>query len=187
MAISRRNVTQNFFHTAAGVDPCGNPRAEFVPVSWPQIYSAPMLYEEHVVTGVRQFLERNGFHDIRCAKTTDHGEDIRAVSRDGTPVTIEAKGETSSRQKSSRYGKQFNSGQVTISVSAAFYSAASQASGHTLSGVAFPRNDAYVNRVAEILPALRTLKIEVFWVTDSGVEIERHWELWDEAVGQFQP
>ena len=68
-----------------------------------------MLYEEHVVTGVRQFLERNGFHDFHCAKTTAHGEDITAVSRDGTLVTIEAKGETSSRaeEQSLRQGVQF--------------------------------------------------------------------------------
>jgi len=98
-----------------------------------------MFYEEHVVTSVRQFLESHGFRDIHWVKTTAHGEDITAVARDGAQVTIEAKGETSSREKSKRYGKPFNSGQVTINISAAFYSAAS-ASGRTLSGVAFPRN-----------------------------------------------
>ena len=47
-----------------------------------------------------------------------------------------------------------------------------------LSGVAFPRNDAYIKRVDKILPVLKTLKIEVFWVTDSSVKVEGHWELW---------
>jgi hypothetical protein len=65
-----------------------------------------------------------------------------------------------------------------IGVSAAVYSAASHASDERRSGVAFPNNDAYKNCVGKVLSALRTLNIEVFWVSENSVEVEHHWELW---------
>ena len=112
-----------------------------------------MFNEEQVVSHVRRFLEENGFQDIRWVRTVQHGEDITAVSRNGEKVTIEAKGSTSSSNRSKRYGKPFNSSQLTISVSAAFYSAVARAKSGIWSGMAFPKNDAYKSRVAKIVTA----------------------------------
>jgi hypothetical protein len=139
------------------------------------------LYEREVVDGVCRFLRRNGFRITQRLATTAHGEDIKAFGTDwNQQVTIEAKGATSSRTGSNRYGKPFDSGQVRDHVAKAVYSAARHVATDTLTGVAFPKNDAHVSCVAKILPALRRLKIEVFWVgADKTVEVAGHWKIWD--------
>ena len=64
-------------------------------------------------------------------------------------------------------------------VAKAVYSAARFVSTDTLTGVAFPKNDAHIKCVSRILPALKKLRIEVFWVgADKTVEIEHHWKIW---------
>jgi hypothetical protein len=139
-----------------------------------------MLYESQVVDSVCRFLTQNGFRVTQRLATNAHGEDIRALAPDRKQqVTIEAKGATSSRAKSNRYGKPFNSGQVRDHVAKAVYSAARYVSTDTLTGVAFPQNDAHVKCVDKIMPALKKLKIEVFWVAaEKTVKIERHWTIW---------
>lgn len=140
-----------------------------------------MLYEKQVVDGVCRFLTKKGFRITQSLATTEHGEDIRALAPDRKQqVTIEAKGATSSRAGSNRYGKPFDSGQVRDHVAKAIYCAAQFVSTDTLTGVAFPKNDAHVKCVSRILPALKRLRIEVFWVgADKTVEIEHHWKIWD--------
>jgi hypothetical protein len=140
-----------------------------------------MLYEQQVVDGVCCFLAKKGFRITQRLATTEHGEDIRALAPDRKQqVTIEAKGATSSKAKSNRYGKPFNSGQVRDHVAKAVHCAARFVSTDTLTGVAFPKNDAHVKCVSKILPALKRLRIEVFWVgVDKVVEIEHHWKIWE--------
>jgi len=140
-----------------------------------------MLYEEHVVEAVCRFLRKKGFLITQRLATKAHGEDIKALAPDRKQqVTIEAKGATSSNPNSPRYGKEFDSKQVKDHVANAVYSAARHVSTDTLTGVAFPNNDRHVEYVGRILPALKRLKIEVFWVgPDKTVEVEHHWEVWD--------
>jgi hypothetical protein len=58
-----------------------------------------------------------------------------------------------------------------------------------MSGVALPRNGAHVNCVRKSFPALKKLRIEVFWVLpNKKVEIESIWRLWDaSATGRERP
>jgi hypothetical protein len=122
-----------------------------------------MLYESQVTDGVCSFLEVNGFSITQRLSAIEHGEDIIAIAPDGkTRVSIEAKGETSSRAGSRRYGKSFNSGQVWDHVSKAVYKAALHFSTGTLAAVALPRNPAHVECISKILPALKHLDIEIF-------------------------
>ena len=139
-----------------------------------------MLYEEHVVSSVCRFLKRNGIRIVAVCPTRGRGEDITGLAQDRkTKITIEAKGATSSDPTSKRYGKEFNSGQVRAHVANAIYSAASHLSRGTLSGVAVPKNDAHIEYVRRVLPVLKRLKIEVFWVTSSRrVEVQNHWGIW---------
>jgi hypothetical protein len=138
------------------------------------------LYEKHVVDSVCHFLKRKGFSITQCLPTRAHGEDIKALAPDQRQqITIEAKGATSSDPTSKRFGKSFSSNQVQDHVAKAVYSAAKHVSSVRLTGVAFPKNDAHIEYVGRILPALKRLKIEVFWVSpDGGVEIARHWKIW---------
>jgi hypothetical protein len=58
-----------------------------------------MLYERQVVYGVCCFLIRKGFRITKRAETTEHGEDIQALTPDRKrKVTIEAKGATKKRK-----------------------------------------------------------------------------------------
>jgi hypothetical protein len=140
-----------------------------------------MLYEKQVVDGVCRFLKKNGFCITQCLATKAHGEDIKAMAPDGkTSITIEAKGATSSDPRSKRYGKAFNANQVRDHVANAVYSAAKHVSTQTLTGVAFPKNKAHIGYVGRIIPALKKLGIEVFWVeADKTVEVVGHWKVWD--------
>ena len=138
------------------------------------------LYEAKVVAGVCQFLRKHHFKQVRYIPTRKRGEDIEAVTPDKRYlVTIEAKGATSSDPGSNRYGKPFTSTQVLDHVSKAVYCAAQHSLGNKLSGVAFPKNDDHIKRVNAILPILRKLGIEVFWVNANGkVEVTKHWRVW---------
>ena len=144
-----------------------------------------MLYEEHVVDCVCRFLKRNGIRIVDVCPTRRQGEDIRALTRDrGTKITIEAKGETSSDPKGKRYGKQFNSGQVRDHVAKAIYSSATHITAGTLTGIALPKNDAHIEYVRRVLPVLKQLRIEVFWVdAKRNVEVQGHWRIWTDRFG----
>jgi hypothetical protein len=141
-----------------------------------------MLTESQVIAATCRFLKTKGFKITRFLSETEHGVDIQAVAPDGeTKVSIEAKGETSSKATTARFGKPFDSKQVFDHVSKAFYCAARDASKHLRAGVALPHNDAHVRTVKRILPALKKLKIEVFWALPNGkVKIENIWSTWDE-------
>ena len=140
-----------------------------------------MLYEAEVVDGVCRYLKKKGFRITQCLATNERGEDIKALTPNRKQeVTIEAKAATSSNKSSNRYGKPFTPNQVTCHVAVALYAASRHVSTETLAGVAFPKNDAHVERVSKILPALKRLGIEVFWVTpDKKVDVARHWKIWD--------
>lgn len=137
-----------------------------------------MLTESEVVKAVCGFLENNGFQVRQALCETERGVDILAISLNGQrQVSIEAKGETSSKPSTNRYGKAFNGGQVLDHVSKALYCAARDCSS-SLAGIALPKAARKVRK--RILPALRTLQIEVFWVLpDSKVETKHIWNFWD--------
>ena len=115
---------------------------------------------------------------------TQQGEDMIAFAPNGTQrITIEAKGETSSKSTTSRFGKSFDSRQVRTHVSRAFYCAAQHCCGDEFSAIALPKNELHTNCVRNIRPALKRLGIEVFWVNpDLKVEIERIWTMWDSVA-----
>jgi hypothetical protein len=143
-----------------------------------------VLTESEVIAATCRFLASKGFHITRYLCETEHGVDIEGVAPDGKAnVSIEAKGETSSKPATARFGKPFDSKQVFDHVSKAFYCAARDSSKRFMAGVALPRNDAHVKCVQKILPALRKLGIEVFWaLPDGNVEIENIWQCWDRAA-----
>jgi len=141
-----------------------------------------MLYESQIIDAVCSFLEQNGFRIPQRLSATQRGEDIKGLAPDGkTKISIEAKGETSSISSSKRYGKAFDSRQVWDVVSKAVYKAALHFSTETMAGIAFPNSRSHVDCVKRILPALKRLDIEVFWVSPAGeVKTEQHWRMWAE-------
>jgi hypothetical protein len=142
-----------------------------------------MLTESKVIAATCSFLRSKGFTITKALLETEHGIDIEGLAPDRkTKFSIEAKGETSSKPTTARFGKPFDSKQVFDHVSKAFYCAARDSSKGLVAGIALPRNDAHVKCVEKILPALRRLEIEVFWALPDGkTEIENLWRCWDRA------
>jgi hypothetical protein len=140
-----------------------------------------MLTESEVIAATCRFLKSKRFRITRALSETEQGLDIESVAPNGeTKFSIEAKGETSSKSTTARFGKPFDSKQVFDHVSKAFYCAARDTSKDLMSGIALPRNQAHVKCVEKILPALIKLRIEVFWaLADGSVETENIWQCWN--------
>ena len=72
-----------------------------------------MLTESEVIAAVCGFLRARNFHILQSLTEVERGVDIKAIAPDGkTQVSIEAKGETSSKSITARFGKPFDSKQV---------------------------------------------------------------------------
>jgi len=143
-----------------------------------------MLTENDVIDAVCKYLEANGYEIQQRATTRERGPDILAV-RKSPDVTlyVEAKGETSNKPSSRRFGKPFDSAQCKDHVTNAFYSAAAALSAQregvtTRAGIALPETKRHRACIARIQAALDGLEIGVFWVSRSRqVCLAAKWKL----------
>jgi Holliday junction resolvase-like predicted endonuclease len=124
-----------------------------------------MLTESQVIEAVCQYLRRKGWRIVSRCSESERGDDVVAEHKaSGVVAVIEAKGETSSKRHTNRFGLAFNSRQVSSHVARAFFRAAQTVGSATRGAIALPRTDLHVDRVRKIEPALRKLRVEVFWV-----------------------
>lgn len=121
-----------------------------------------MLTENDVVDAVRNTLTAEGWEIVRSATTIQRGVDIEA-HREGKRLLIEAKGETSSKADTNRFGLPFSKGQVRVS-RAVYTALVAQEDGETLAGVAFPWTELHMTEVRKVQRTLNSLNIRVFWV-----------------------
>lgn len=137
--------------------------------------------ENAVVDAVCAFLKSRGFRITEKRRASQRGYDIEARTADGRQkVAIEAKGETTTREGSDSYGKPFSSRTIYTCVTTAYFCASTYGPKGLLAGIAFPDNDAFRKQVAELLPSLARLEIELFWVGPAGrVSVAGHWSVWD--------
>ena len=137
-----------------------------------------MLTENDVVDAVCEHLIQNGFTIQNQLTTRERGIDIVALNpATGAEILIEAKGETSSKGHTKRFGEPFHSAQVKVHVAEAFYKAVSlqsNASGAQQSAMAFPDTILHRRYLEHIRPAVDMLGIEVFLVNHN--RIVRKWQ-----------
>lgn len=131
-----------------------------------------MLTEDDVVHAVALHLRRNGYSDVRTLSTVEHGIDVIAVNRrTKRKLFVEAKGGTSSKRTTRRYGKPFTQNQAKSHVSVALYCAARlhQTSKHDLADIAlaFPDDATHRKLVQNISRALRALAVVVYFVGEN--------------------
>ena len=88
---------------------------------------ALMLTENDVVRAVAEHLRRGGWHILSTSNTGETGYDILAKAG-GTTLVVEAKGGTSSKPVTKRYGKPFTPNQKFDHVAKALYTATAVAS-----------------------------------------------------------
>lgn len=143
-----------------------------------------MLTEDDVVNAVCAHLTSIGYKIKRKSATTERGDDIMAVRRRSpTALYIEAKGETSNRRTSNRYGMPFSRSQCRDHVANAFYTAARMVSKRTLPkgasvGIALADTRLHREFVENVQEAIHRLGIGVFWVaSDRTVSLNARWKL----------
>src|SRR5574341_2644059 len=85
-----------------------------------------MLLEFDVVNAVCVELESRGYTIRQKLQTTQRGDDIHAVKQTPTvrELFVEAKGETSSRKTSGRFGRPFDTAQIKTHVAEALFKTA---------------------------------------------------------------
>jgi hypothetical protein len=123
-----------------------------------------LLTEDDVIDSVCRYLKRAGWRIDSCAKTTERGYDIAARLRPALKLFVEAKGETSNRASSARYGKPFSSSQFQDHVAKAFYSAAASIGVGQAAAIALPDNKDHRKYIDKVQKAIKKLGIWVFWV-----------------------
>jgi tRNA(Leu) C34 or U34 (ribose-2'-O)-methylase TrmL len=82
-----------------------------------------MLFESDVISSVCNYLKKYNFDILQQLDENQKGDDIIAINNKGQKIYIEAKGETSSKESSNRFGKEFNGSQKKVHVSQALYRA----------------------------------------------------------------
>jgi len=138
---------------------------------------SPGMDENAVVRAVCGYLRRTERATItKTCNTRERGTDIEAC-RGRQRWYVEAKGGTSSRTGSARFGKSYSSSQVFDRVAKAFYTAAILRALHperlNIVALAFPKTKEFENRVAAISSPLKRMRISLFWVTNSSVTFVR--------------
>jgi len=145
-----------------------------------------MLLESDVINAVCNKLKSHGYSIHQKLQTNQHGDDIIAIKPGSRPrkLFIEAKGETSSRKSSERYGKPFDSAQVRVHVAEALFKSSQVLSRETndnfetISGIALPDSKNHRSYIEMIQPVLTQLKIVVFWVDKNNqIQITSQFDL----------
>ena len=134
-----------------------------------------MLSEEDVIEAVCDCLKDRGYEIEQQLGPTEHGYDI--IAKKGVPLGmvsmyVEAKGATSSKNTSNRFGRAFNASQVRTHISVAMYKACEVLSLLTVgtdiiqSGIALPNDANHGKAVDKIRSSLTKLGIYLFLVND---------------------
>jgi len=143
--------------------------AAIVPCFPSRFEGTSVLTENDVIQAVAASLQQRGFRIERAASTSDRGPDIEAEhAASGRRLLVEAKGGTSSKDHTRRFGLAFTPGQALSHVSRAFYHAAKLKQLGTGRGdrvaLAFPDDPVHRRLIDGIRVALDTLGIAVFFV-----------------------
>jgi hypothetical protein len=141
-----------------------------------------MLSEGDVIAAVCRELRLRGYEITQQLSTSQKGYDIVAVKRAGhvSTIYVEAKGETSSRSGSGRYGKAFDASQVRDHVGAALYKACVALGEYPAAraAVALPDTPRHRSSEAAIHLSLIALGVGLMWVRpDRTVVADAPWEL----------
>lgn len=137
-----------------------------------------MLNENQIIEILIKYLENKGFKIAQKRNTSENGIDIIATNLSKNEVIyIEAKGETSSKNNSSRFGLPFDEKQIRNHVSVAIYCAlkvlSSKPSGKkTRVGIALPSNRGHEIEIKKVSKVLKSLGVRIYWVGSDTVAEE---------------
>lgn len=142
----------------------------------PQPTPGGLPTENDVVVAADGFLRGSGWEVLQALDTQQAGVDVVAVHRaSNRRLHVEAKGATSSKPGTSRYGKPFDSSQVRDHVANALYAAARVREDYS-SAIAVPLNDLHIRYMRPIRRSLTKLNIAVFWIDGKSVVETWNWK-----------
>ncbi|MCC6281327.1 MAG: hypothetical protein IT262_12035 [Saprospiraceae bacterium] len=135
-----------------------------------------MLTENDVISILSTYLTNQGYLIVKALNTGERGIDLIAENFEHC-LYIEAKGETSSKDHTARYGAPFNGNQIKSHVSRALLAAMlvlDEADGDpkVIAGIALPDNPGHRSLANRILRPVKSLGIRIFWVSQTGVEVQ---------------
>lgn len=128
-----------------------------------------MLTENDVVASVAVYIAAHGYTDIRVRTTSERGIDVEGVhSNTRRRLLVEAKGGTSSKPGTNRFGQTFTTNQARSHVAVALFKALELQQKYVdqepCVALAFPDDVAHTQLVAGIEGALSRLNVPVFFV-----------------------
>jgi hypothetical protein len=138
-----------------------------------------LLDENDVIRAVNSHLEKRGYSIEQALNTLEKGIDIIAENKKKDHrLIIEAKGGTSSRAGSNRYGKPYISAQVLDRVSKGFFTAGklrdeNKSRLNVTVCMAFPDTPLFNKYIDQIEISLKKLGIYIFFVKEEN--IVREW------------
>lgn len=133
-----------------------------------------MITEDRLNELVATFLADCGWVGVRALKGRQPGVDVLGAHPDGQrQVEVESKGGTSGHPTSKKFGKPFNSADVSVNVSEAVFAALSyrERSSHNTVLIALPDDAMNMERIAKVEGILRRLDIGLLAVSASGVRV----------------
>lgn len=130
-----------------------------------------MLDENKIVEILAQHLSKQGYEIKQQLSTKQKGIDVIAV-KDNECLMIEAKGETSSKEGSNRFGKPYTASQVFDRVAKGVYTAiktAEESRVNEISCLAFPDSKLFREYLSSVNNSLSKLGVVVFVVSQKEV------------------
>ena len=134
-----------------------------------------MLNENEIVELLTKHLIANNYKIIQSLDTNSKGIDIIADNiKNNDRLFIEAKGETSSKEHTNRFGQAFDSKQIRNHISRAVFAAMKiitlkPAGSKTKAAIALPATEGHKKEFENIRGAVEKLNIKIFWVDTENV------------------
>ena len=129
-----------------------------------------MLNENDVVRFVSIFLQDHGYVINQSCSTSQRGIDIEAKHPDKGQCFVEAKGATSSKEGTKRYGKEFNKSQIKthigVSLIKSFQTLQQYSSAEVI--IALPDNLDHREVIDLMKTPIQRSGIQVYLVNDDG-------------------
>lgn len=135
-----------------------------------------MLNENDIVEKLTEHLKNNGFEIIQSLDTKSKGVDI--IADNGKyRYFIEAKGATSSKEHTARYGKAFDSKQIFNHIAKAIFASmkiisSKPAGSKTKAAIALPVTTGHKQELETVRFSIKQLGLKVFWVEQDKVTEE---------------
>jgi hypothetical protein len=137
-----------------------------------QVPGGDVLTENDIVLAVERHFTARGYTIHQVKQTTEQGTDVVAENA-AEAWYVEAKGATSSKHYTRRFGKPFTLNQINSHVSRAVFTAMtvlddSPAGERTRAALALPDDHGHRAMVGRIAHSLERIGVRILWVRSDG-------------------